>query len=460
MKKLILLAAAFVLPLMASSTTPMGLNRGSRGSSEATPSERSKTDARNPLGDGASDRAYWVQLAYQMAAPVLENMANGTLQKNMKVEFSPEWDNRDSKVLYMECFGRLMAGIAPWLALPDDDTPEGAQRKQLREWALKAYANAVDPDSPDYLGWTSGGQTLVDAAYLVESFHRAFDALWVPLDSLTKQRYVKELQGLRRYDPCYSNWLLFTAMEECFLLKIDGGWDQYRVHSTLNKIEEWYVGDGWYSDGPGFAFNYYNSYVIQPMYLECLEMVKEKKGDDNWTVRTYRQEVGKYYGANYRYDRALERMQKYSVILERFISPEGTYPIFGRSIPYRLAVFQPLAMLAWQKKLPEELHNGQVRAALTAVMHRMYDQPGKSNFNSEGYLTLGVVGSQPNCANSYTNNGSLYMSTLAFMPLGLPADDPFWTDTPEKWTSKKAWDGDDFPQDHVWKINREILYWE
>lgn len=47
----------------------------------------------------------------------------------------------------MECFGRLMSGIAPWLSLPDDDTEEGKTRKQLREWALKSYAHAVDPDS-------------------------------------------------------------------------------------------------------------------------------------------------------------------------------------------------------------------------------------------------------------------------------------------------------------------------
>ena len=138
---------------------------------------KSKKQAVNPLGDGQSDRAYWTELAYTMAAPVLENMANGTLQQNMKLELSPTWDNRDKKVAYMECFGRLMAGIAPWLTLPDDDTPEGQKRRQLREWALKAYANAVDPESPDYLGWTSGGQTLVDAAYVVESLFRGYKAL-------------------------------------------------------------------------------------------------------------------------------------------------------------------------------------------------------------------------------------------------------------------------------------------
>ena len=97
-----------------------------------------------------TDREVWVDIMYQMAEPVLRNMANGTLQQEMDtvnggLELSPTWDNRDKKVSYMEAFGRLMAGLAPWLSLPDDDTAEGQKRKQLREWALKAYANAVDP---------------------------------------------------------------------------------------------------------------------------------------------------------------------------------------------------------------------------------------------------------------------------------------------------------------------------
>lgn len=83
-----------------------------------------------------------------MAAPVLSNMSEGLLKQNMLVELSPTWDGRNQNVTYMECFGRLMAGLAPWLSLPDDETPEGLQRKQLREWALKSYANAVNPASP------------------------------------------------------------------------------------------------------------------------------------------------------------------------------------------------------------------------------------------------------------------------------------------------------------------------
>lgn len=117
-----------------------------------------------------TDRELWAGVLYQMAAPVLSNMSEGKLQKNMQVELSPTWDGRDKRVTYMECFGRLMAGLAPWLSLPDDDTAEGKQRRQLREWALKSYAQAVDPESQDYLLWRKEGQPLVDAAYVAESF--------------------------------------------------------------------------------------------------------------------------------------------------------------------------------------------------------------------------------------------------------------------------------------------------
>ena len=384
-----------------------------------------------------SDRQYWCALAYKMAQPVLENMAKGELQKNMQTEFSPSFDNRNKKVLYMECFGRLMAGVAPWLTLPDDATAEGKQRKQLREWALASYKNAVDPQNPDYLCWGIGGQNLVDAAYIAESFLRAYDTLWKPLDEVTKKRYLAEFAKLRHIDPPYTNWLLFSSTIESFMAKAGGDFDEYRVNSACRKVEEWYVGDGWYADGPVFAFDYYSSYVFHPMYLETLQAMVDAKVNSRLDYQKY-------------YDRELKRCQKYCIILERFISPEGTFPAFGRSIPYRMATMQPLALMAWYQKLPKDLSNGQVRAALTKVLHRMFDQ--ENNFNEKGYLSIGFCGNgQKNVADWYTNNGSLYMTTLAFMPLGLPADHPFWTDAAQPWTQVKAWNNQQFPKDHQWK---------
>lgn len=383
-----------------------------------------------------ADRSYWTGLAEKIASPVLDAMSQGKLRTTMQVELSPTWDGRNKRVAYMETFGRLMAGIAPWLSLPDDDTAEGKVRRSLREKALRSYVRAVDPDDPDYLLWQGEGQALVDAAYVAESFLRGFDSLWMPLDSVTKSRYIKEFTGMRRIDPPYTNWLLFSSVIESFLARAGAECDQYRVNSAIRKTEEWYTGDGWYADGPEFSFDYYSSYVFHPMLLETLQAMDDSGVHTRLDYRHY-------------HKRALRRAQKFAIVLERMISPEGTFPVFGRSILYRMATMQPLALMAQYGALPAGLSNGQVRAGLTDVMHRMFD--GKENFNEGGFLTIGFTGKQPGAADWYTNNGSLYMTSLVFLPLGLPASHPFWTDARKPLTSQKAWGGMPFPKDHHWK---------
>lgn len=376
-----------------------------------------------------NDRVYWSNLCYQISAPILNNMSKGELQKNMQVEVSPTWDNRNKNVTYMEAFGRLMAGLAPWLTLPDDNSLEGKQRKQLKEWALLSYANAVNPDSPDYLAWKGESQALVDAAYIANSFIRAPKALWEPLDKITKERYIKEFKRLRQVKPAYNNWLLFRAMVEAFLVSIDEDYDGFALDVAVRKMNEWYLGDGWYSDGPEYSLDYYNGYVMHPMLVEILEVLESKK------IRN-----------TISFDLAFRRMQRYNDHLERLISPEGTFPTIGRSMTYRMGSFQPLALSVWKYDLPKGMTYGQVRNALTSVMKRMFSVEG--NFNEKGYLTLGFAGHQRDLADYYTNNGSMYLTSLVFLPLGLPANHSFWTSVPEEWTSQKAWSGKAFPKDY------------
>lgn len=376
-----------------------------------------------------SDREYWAEMTYKISAPVLSNMSKGELKKNMIVELSPTWDGRNKNVTYMEAFGRLMAGISPWLALPDDDTPEGVKRTQIREWALLSYANAVNPDSPDYLQWTGENQFLVDAAYIANSFIRAPKALWEPLDNVTKERYIKEFKSLRKIRPPYNNWLLFRGMVEAFLLSIDEECDGFALNLAVRKLDEWYLGDGWYGDGPEFSLDYYNSFVMHPMLVEIIEVMQAKKVHSPVS-----------------FDLALRRMQRYNQLLERLISPEATFPAMGRSMTYRMGAFQTLALSGWKYGFPKNLTNGQVRNALTSVMKRLFAMEG--NFNEGGFLQLGFVGHQTNLADYYTNNGSLYITSLVFLPLGLSADQPFWTDAAEEWTSQKAWGGKLFPKDY------------
>lgn len=382
-----------------------------------------------------NDRAYMAGLLQKMAEPVLIPMAKGQLKKTFPVEVSPTWDGRDKSVTYMEGFGRLIAGVAPWLTLPADDTQEGRVRKTLTEAAVQSFVHSVDPASPDYLLWRSEGQALVDSAYFTNALMRAPKQLWEPLDATTKRRIITEIKGLRRVSPPYTNWLLFAAMNEAFLLMVGEDWDPMRIDLAIKKMDEWYVGDGWIADGKTFHFDYYNSYVIYPMLIEILEvLVATGAGFNNLKPADM---LAKY----------IKRAGRYCEHLERMISPTGTYPPIGRSLTYRTAVFQPLALLAWRKALPEKLPGGQVRAAMTAVHRAIFTEP--SNFTKDGYLTIGFAGHQPELGDWYSNNGSMYITSESFLTLGLPADDPYWTAPAADWTQKKAFSHQKFPKDYA-----------
>lgn len=380
----------------------------------------------------SNDRKYWVQLLAKIAAPVLSNMSKGELKKNMRMEYSPTWDNRNKDVAYMEAFGRLIAGLAPFLALPPDDTEEGKIRQRLLLQTQQSLAHAVDPNSPDYLYWgsPSSRQPLVDAAFIAQALLAAPDVLWKPLDTVTQQRFITEFKNLRQLQPYNSNWLLFAAMIETFLLSIGEAPDAPRIDTAIDAINKWYVGDGWYSDGATFHFDHYNGYVIQPMLVEVL-----------------RENAAKGRKEKKLFETAYKRMQRYASFQERFISPEGTYPVFGRSSTYRVGAFQPLAKLALDNALPKEISPAQVRCALTAVMKRMFIP---STFTKEGCLTLGLVGNQQQAiTDGYSNTGSMYLTSYAFLPLGLPATHEFWTAPFTEWTQRKAWTGKPFAKDYA-----------
>ena len=379
-----------------------------------------------------NDRAYWVSLLAKISAPVLSNMCKGELRKNMPMQYSPGWDNRNQEVAYMEAIGRLLAGIAPFLRLPADNSPEGLLRRQLIGQAQQSLAHAVNPSSPDYLYWGSPTQRqpLVDAAFLAQGLLAAPEHLWAPLDDTTKKRLIAAFKQLRQIEPYKSNWLLFAAIIESFLLQIGEDILPARIDTAIEAINGWYAGDGWYKDGDIFHFDHYNGYVIQPMLTEILR-VNVKQGRVQQSLL----------------DTAQKRMQRYAQFQERFISPEGYYPVFGRSSTYRAGLFWPLVKLALEEQLPSEITPAQVRCGLTAVLKHLFIP---SSFTPEGCLTLGLVGDQQSgIADVYTNTGSLYITSLVFWALGLPATHSFWSAPFAEWTQRKAWSGKPFAKDYA-----------
>ena len=143
----------------------------------------------------------------------------------------------------------------------------------------------------------------------------------------------------------------------------------------------------------------------------------------------------------------LRREARFAAQLERLISPEGTYPAVGRSITYRFGSFHALAHTALLRNLPEGLPPAQVRSALTAVIRRQLATPG--NCDRDGWLTVGFSGHQLHMSESYINTGSEYLCCAVFLPLGLPAGDPFWAAPAAEWSQLKAWKGVDIGADHA-----------
>ena len=381
--------------------------------------------------DGAADRKAWVDCLTRIAGPVLENLAAGTLKKNMPYE-TLNTDPRHQPVAYLEAVGRTICGIAPWLELGPDDSEEGRLRARFIDLTVKGLGNAVDPSSPDYLlfGGERGGQPLVDAAFLAEGILRAPTQIWGRLDKKTRKRLVDEWKRSREIKPGESNWLLFASTVEAALLEFTGEYDRDRLYYGVNRFRnDWYKGDAWYGDGKDFHLDYYNSLVIHPMLTEVLQ-VMSKHGLE---------------GADFLPEQQ-KRLGRYAAELERMISPEGTYPVIGRSIAYRFGSFHALADAAWLHLLPSGLSPAQVRCALTAVITRQAAAPG--TFDADGWLRVGYSGNQIRMGETYINTGSLYLCTAAFLPLGLPSDDPFWSAPARDWTARKAWNGVDVGADH------------
>lgn len=380
--------------------------------------------------NGTEDREFWIMTMCRIADPVLKNLSDNTLKKAMPYESLSDGRRQFS---YLEAVGRVVCGIAPWLELGEDETSEGKLRAQYISLTVQGLKNAVNPESPDYLEFGRPSQPLVDAAFLAQGLLRAPKQLWGNLDKQTQDRLITELKHTRNITPAENNWVLFSSMIEAALLEFTNECDMNKLLYGINKFRnEWYKGDAVYGDGSQFHMDYYNSFVIHPMLTDILLIMKKHNMKEADFL-----------------DIQLKRHTRYAEILERFISPEGTYPVIGRSIAYRFGVFHALSQAALKHLLPHTVSPSQVRCALTAVIHNQ--MTADANFDKDGWLCVGFTGRQIDISEYYINTGSTYLCTVGLLALGLPESDPFWSAADEEWTNLRAWNGKRVLSDHPLK---------
>lgn len=366
------------------------------------------------------DRIFWVSTLQKIAYPILSNLANGNLKKKMPYESNSQ---KNRKFVYLEAFARVFNGISSWLELGPDNSEEGQLRIKYINMTLQAIRNAVNPNSNDHIFIIEPKQSLVEIALFAQGLLRAKNHVWLNLPMDVQAKIIDEFKNTREIAPYENHWLLYTAIIEAALLEFTGECDKERLSYGIHKFrDDYYLGDGIYCDGNSFESNYFNSMFIHPMLNDVL-MVMRKYGISE----------GEFL------DVQLMRSSRLSAQLERLISPEGTYPLVGKAIAYRCGVFHLLSQAILFKILPRNINPAQVRSALTMVLRRQFR--GTQNFNPDGWLLIGLNGSQLSISEENITNGSIYLCCSIFLALGLEMNDAFWSSPADEWTSVKAWNG-------------------
>jgi hypothetical protein len=380
---------------------------------------------------GASDRAYWLAALQRIAGPVLGSLSRRELRLRMPVESSDPAAR--ARFTHLEAFGRLMCGIAPWLATTALDAPEEQVRQGYVRMAQACLDAATEPASPDLMNFSSGDQPLVDTAFLAQGILRAPQPLWHELDGRVRRQVAAALKASRAIPtPTGNNWVLFAAAVEAALHAMGESTVPERLEACVHRMLGWYKGDGAFGDGESFHFDYYNSFVIHPLLIDVLKVLGER--DSSFAMVRQTEQV---------------RARRYAEVLERLIAPDGSFPSIGRSTAYRFGAFHALAQSALLGELPERIKPAQVRCAMTAVMRRSLEAPG--TFDESGWLRIGFCGHQPSLGEGYISTGSLYLCSAALLPLGLAASDPFWSADAARWTSQLLWSGENLAADHAIK---------
>lgn len=308
---------------------------------------------------------------------------------------------RGDDVAYLEALGRVAYSLTPFLSLTQDELPakcRGLHSKisaQLHS-ALQWYFSVPR---------RKHSQNIIDFAYLVPSL------LMFGVDATD---YARQLRGFR---PLANNWLLAAARIEAYLFLRNEEWDPLRVDCAIRHFSEHYAGDSYYCDGPEFRFDYYNSLVIHP-YLDRLRSIFSGV-DPSWDGLLKDQP---------------DRSRRHAQILERLISPEGYYPVIGRSACYRMGVLNHLASHALASS--DSLGRGRAVAALTTVMERQRQH----TFDTNGLVTVGFHGYQPKMAEEYITTSSVYACGFPLRLLGIPYSDPAWCAS--SWSATSVYEQD------------------
>lgn len=249
-------------------------------------------------------------------------------------------------------------------------------------------------------------QPLVEAASIAFALRVTRDLLWDRLDDDVRRRAAAWLGDALTAEPWPCNWELFPVTVGGFLEEIGHEPELARrvIDRRLDRIEQWYLGDGWYTDGDGRKFDYYNGWAMH-LYPVLHAWLAH---DDRLLAR---------YG-----DRLSVHLDDYA----RLFGGDGAPLHQGRSLTYRFATTVPLWLGALTGRTP--LSPGQTRRLASGALKYFLDWGA---VDENGLLSLGWHGPNSAVLQGYSGPASPYWASKGFLGLLLPADHEVWTATEE-----------------------------
>ncbi len=305
----------------------------------------------------------------------------------------------------METIGRSLLMAAPRIA---GAGRSDAGAEELAAWYREALLAGTDPDGPE--AWPLGvtckppllgvTNSIVEAANIAFSLYTARARLWDPLRPAEKKQVADWLRHHARLEVWGNNWQLFPAMAEGFLRSVGEDVSGCIGARNVARVESWYLGDGWYTDGPEHAVDYYNAWAIHPYLWAWYRMTGQENTPDGV--------------------RHLERLRQFVGSYSLMFAADGAVLHVGRSLAYRTAVLAAL----WCAEISgvNPLNPGQTRRLASGVL---------ANFTARGVgvdgpPNLGWYGEHLGSCQDYSGFGSPYLAGIGFLGLSLPADHPVW----------------------------------
>jgi hypothetical protein len=310
----------------------------------------------------------------------------------------------------LEGFARMSVAWGAWLGLASNPTTLGAPEGRVDVERLHAQGLLDGTERGGRWWWgemEDRDQRIVEAAEIATGLWLGGKRLVPALGSEGLRQVLGWLDGVHGRETYDDNWVLFPAVVATVQRSFGWAVPDAAIDAGVDTMLARYRGDGWYTDGPGAAFDAYTGWAVHWDLLLWARI----DGDRRPRVRSL----------------VRRRARTYLRSIVPQFAADGSRPLFGRSLGYRFAAAAlfALAALLDLDAIPPGLAR---RIASGTIAHHL--DLGALDPET-GWLRRGVGAERPSVCERYVSAGAAAWAAHVFVALGLPADAPFWS-SPEE----------------------------